>query len=130
MRYLVTARLKPNQENALLQAIEKGTLGAGSIAGDEYLRDMAQARWREEDGLVRWVEVCFCTTPLAEERPYWEKYFELVRVQDAHDPRRCRDVMGIEPWACHNCHCVAGLEQQVASWGSLFLETLRKRNGK
>ena len=57
MRYLVRAKVKPGQEADLLQAIEEGTLGKGSIAGDEYLRDMAQARL-VEDGSVRWVEVC------------------------------------------------------------------------
>src|SRR6185503_17697159 len=67
MRYLVTARVKPGKEAALLQAIEDGTLGQGSVAGSEYLDDMAQARWTGGD--VRWVEVCFCWEPLDEERP-------------------------------------------------------------
>ena len=49
---------------------------------------------------MRWVEVCFCPTPLQEERPYWEEYFDLDRVQDAHDRNRCRDLNGQEPWAC------------------------------
>ncbi len=44
MRYLVRARVKPGKEAALLNAIETGTLGKGSIAGDEYLHDMLQAR--------------------------------------------------------------------------------------
>ena len=69
MRYLVTARVKPDQATALLQAIETERLGAGSIAGDEYLHNMAQARL-VENGTVRWIEVCFCSSPLAEERPY------------------------------------------------------------
>jgi hypothetical protein len=45
------------------------------------------------------VKVCFCPVPLLEERPYWEDYFELTRVQDAHDRRLCRDYNGSEPWA-------------------------------
>jgi hypothetical protein len=48
MRYLVTARVKPGREAALLQAIEDGTLGAGSVAGSEYLRNMTDARLRDE----------------------------------------------------------------------------------
>ena len=68
MRYLVTARVKPGQEQALAQAIERGTLGAGSIAGGEYRRNMESAR-RIRDGSVKWVEVCYCDTPLDEERP-------------------------------------------------------------
>ena len=67
MRYLVTARVKPGREADLLRAIESGVLGKGSVAGDEYLRNMSEARIRE-DGKIRWVEVCFCDVPLAEER--------------------------------------------------------------
>jgi hypothetical protein len=40
MRYLVKARLKAGREKALLVAIENGTLGQGSVAGDEYLHNM------------------------------------------------------------------------------------------
>src|SRR5216110_3313016 len=44
MRYLVTARVKPSREVDFLRAIESGTLGSGSVAGDEYLRNMESAR--------------------------------------------------------------------------------------
>jgi len=54
MRYLVTARVKPGEHDALAQAIDDGTLGAGSIAGDEYFRNMAAAR-QLDDGRVQWV---------------------------------------------------------------------------
>ena len=67
MRYLVRARVRPGCERALLEAVDRGTLGWGSVAGDEYLRDMSIAR-RMDDGSVRWVEVCYCRTPLEEER--------------------------------------------------------------
>lgn len=125
MRYLVRARVKPGQEAALRQAIEDGTLGQGSIAGDEYLRDMAQARLIE-DGSVRWVEVCYCRLPLEEERPYWEEYFELIKVQDAHNRQRCRDWNGEAWWACSACDCTEKLEARLAEWGTPFLEVLSK----
>ena len=125
MRYLVTARVRPGKEEALLQAIDEGTLGLGSVAGDEYLHDMAKAR-RLEDGAVRWVEVCFCWEPLQEERPYWEEYFELVRIQDAHSRRLCRDENGTEPWACCDCDCTDRLEARMEGWGRPFLEVLRE----
>ena len=96
----------------------------GSVAGDEYLRNMAQARLTS-DGAIKWVEVCFCWEPLAEERPYWEEYLELVRVQDAHSRSRCRDLNGEEPWACCDCDCTDKLEQRLAGWGRPFLEVLR-----
>src|SRR5690349_3501800 len=125
MRYLVTARVKPGKETALLDAIESGRLGQGSVAGGEYLRNMRDARLRE-NGSVRWVEVCFCATPLEEERPYWEEYFELVRVQDAHHRSKCRDENGDEPWACCDCDCTAKLERHLASGGRPFLDLLRQ----
>lgn len=119
MRYLVTARLKPGCETALARAIELETLGEGSIAGDEYLRNMREAR-ESRDGRVRWVEVCYCPTPLAEERGYWEEFFTLEKVQDAHARSRCRDENGIEPWACGDCDCSARLEARLASTGRPF----------
>src|SRR4051794_13936441 len=99
MRYLVKARVKKGQEKALLEAVADGSLGRGSIASDEYLHDLRQARLGA-DGVAHWVETCFCTTPLAEERPYWEKYFELLSVKDAHGRRNCRHENGTEAWAC------------------------------
>jgi hypothetical protein len=125
MRYLVTARVKPGKEAELLQAIEDGRLGAGSVAGDEYLRNMEEARLCE-DGATKWVEVCFCATPLEEERPYWEEFFELVKVQDAHNRQRCRDENGTEPWACCDCDCTQRLESWLNARGRSFLDVLRQ----
>jgi len=125
MRYLIQARVKPGREASLLRAIDTGTLGRGSVAGDEYLRNMTDARLCD-DGTVRWVEVCFCAEPLDEERAYWEQYFELVNVQDAHSRTRCRDESGEEPWACSDCDCSALLEQAMGGWGRPFLDVLRE----
>jgi hypothetical protein len=125
MRYLVTARVKPGQEEALLRAVEDGTLGHGSVAGDEYLWNMQQARLCQ-DGSARWVEVCFCDVPLDEERPYWEEFFDLLRVQDAHGRHRCRDLDGSEPWACCECDCTARLEDRMRGRGEPLLDVLRK----
>jgi hypothetical protein len=125
MRYLVKARVKPGREKPLLDAIDQGELGRGSVAGDEYLHNMQQAR-QQGDGCVQWVETCFCATPLAEERPYWEEFFDLLRVQDAHARKNCRDSNGTEPWACCNCDCTAKLEARLASQGTGFLDWLRR----
>jgi hypothetical protein len=124
MRYLVTARVKPGREQALLDAIESRTLGRGSVAGGEYLRNMTDARLRD-DGTVRWVEVCFCDVPLDEERPYWEAYFELVRVQDAHPRGKCRDLTNEEPWACSDCDCTAKLQAHLSAHDDAFVARLR-----
>jgi hypothetical protein len=44
MRYLVRATVKPGRQRALLRAIDAGSLGRGSVAEGEYLRNMADAR--------------------------------------------------------------------------------------
>jgi hypothetical protein len=123
MRYLVTARVKPGHEAALLDAIERKSLGQGSVAEGEYLRNMIDARLCD-DGTARWVEVCFCDEPLAEERPYWEEFFELERVRDARSRRLCRDANGTEPWACCDCDCTDRLEARMKFFGSPLIETL------
>ena len=112
----------------MLEAIENATLGKGSVAGDEYLRNMEQARLGTE-GVARWVEVCFCETPLKEERPYWEEYFELIEIKDAHGRKNCRDLTGTEPWACCNCDCTRRLEERLQRTGAPFLAHLRRRLG-
>ena len=119
MRYLVTARVKAGQREALDRAIEDESLGRGSVAGDEYLRNMTAAR-QLDDGRVQWVEVCYCATPLAEERDYWTVYFSLDKVQDAHARSRCRDLNGTEPWACGECDCTARLDAHLAAKGRPF----------
>lgn len=126
MRYLVKARLKPSKEKELLKAIENGTLGSGSIAGDEYTHDMQHARITA-DSAAHWVETCFCAIPLEEERPFWEEYFDLLRVKDAHNRKNCRHENGTEPWACGDCHCTRRLEQRLSEAGESFLHSLRGR---
>ena len=126
MRYLVKARVKPGKEEALLKAIDDRTLGRGSVAGDEYLWNMQQARM-SHDGTAHWVEVCFCQTPLEEERPYWEEYFDLITVKDAHARGNCRDLNGTEPWACSECDCTRRLEEKLQNSGRSFLTSLRNK---
>ena len=125
MRYLIRARLKQESRQALLEAIDNQTLGEGSVAEGEYLRNMKDARLCPDDTAC-WVEVCYCPSPLQEERPYWEQYFDLTRVQDAHDRRRCRDQNGSEPWACGDCDCTRRLEEKLTATGKSFLESLRR----
>jgi hypothetical protein len=37
---------------------------------------MTAARLYDE-GTARWVEICFCPSPLQQERTYWEEYMEM-----------------------------------------------------
>ena len=129
MRYLVKARIKPGSARPLAEAIAQGILGRGSIAGDEYLHDMQMARL-DAKGEAHWVETCFCDPPLAEERPYWEEYLDLLSVKDAHARRNCRHENGTEPWACCDCDCTKKLEERLATQGEPFLQVLRASNGE
>jgi len=126
MRYLVRARVKPGRERDLLRAIEDHSLGKGSVAEGEYLRNMADARVLD-DQTARWVEVCYCPTPLQEEKPYWQEFFDLTKIQDAHDRRKCRDENGTEAWACSDCDCTVRLEERLKSRGTSFLDELKSR---
>lgn len=126
MRYLVKARVKPGRKKALVEAIQKGTLGRGSIAGDEYVYDMEQARLGD-DGTAHWVETCFCAEPLQEERPYWEEFFELLSVKDAHSRKNCRHENGTEPWACSDCDCTKRLEDRLRKSGESFLDNIKSK---
>ena len=123
MRYLVRARLKEGRASALRAAIADRSLGRGSVAGGEYLRNMAAAR-QLADGSVRWVEICYCPTPLEEEIPYWEEYFELEQIQNAHDVQECRDSNGSEPRACNDCDCTERLEERLGTCGTSFRASL------
>jgi hypothetical protein len=123
MRYLVKARVKSGKEKALAKAIKEGTLGQGSIAGDEYLDDMEHARL-QKDGTAVWVEVCYCATPLQEERPYWEEFFELIQIKDAHSRRNCHHENGTELWACSNCSCTESLQKRLQTRGESFIARL------
>jgi hypothetical protein len=123
MRYLVKAQIKPGREADLLRAIGDRTLGLGSVAGDEYLRNMGQARLLA-DGGTTWVEVCYCTEPLEEELPYWQEYFDEIVIKDAHARSKCRDLNGTEAWACSDCDCTERLEDQMKLWGAPFLVAL------
>jgi hypothetical protein len=128
VRYLVKAKLKLGKAASLIKAIDKGTIGQGSIAGDEYPHNMREARV-DSSGIATWVETCFCDPPLEEERPYWEQYFDLLRVTDAHSRRNCRHENGTEAWACCECDCTKKLEARLRQRGGSFLQMISSGNG-
>jgi hypothetical protein len=129
VRYLVKAKIKPAREGALWQAIQDKSLGYGSIAGDEYLYDLEHARV-DAEGTAHWVETCYCARPLEEERPYWEEFFELISVKDAHNRKNCRDWNGTEPWACSECDCTRRLEERLQKRGEPFLQSLKGKRSE
>ena len=104
---------------------EAALLVPSDLAGDEYLRNMRDARLFS-DGTARWVEVCDCNTPLEEERPYWEPYFDLLSIKDAHARSRCRHENGTEYWACSTCDCTDRLEARLKEKGEPFCQLDRQ----
>lgn len=119
MRYLVKAKLKENKISKLREAIKNGTLGKGSVAGDEYIIDMKHARV-QHDNSICWIETCFCYTPLAEEKPYWEEYFHLIEITDAADRKTCKHETGEKPWSCVNCTCTSQKMKELKKSGERF----------
>ena len=79
------------------------------------------------DGVCTWVGACFCATPLEEERPYWEQYFDLLNITDAHSRKNCHDTNGIEAWACCDCNCTRKLERNLQLIGKPFVSALREK---
>ena len=120
MRYLVTARVKPGRAAALADAIDDGTLGRGSVAGDEYLRNMAEARRTRRRARAVGRGLLLRDAACTKSASTWEEYFMLEKVQDAHARSRCRDLNGTEPWSCGDCDCTARLEAHLARKGSRF----------
>jgi hypothetical protein len=120
MKYLVKAKLKESRKPKLLEEIMSGTLGTGSIAFGEYVKNMHQARILE-DGTVCWIEICFCATPLNEEKPYWEEFFEDIKIETAQDPKYCQDSNGELKRACFDCSCTQDMEEKMSTWGKPFI---------
>lgn len=81
-----------------------------------------------DDGTVRWVEVCYCTIPLEEERPYWEAYFDLLAVKNAHNRNQCKDLNGTEPWACADCDCLRTVRANPGDLGRTLLTKVVPRS--
>jgi hypothetical protein len=125
MRYLVKARLKSGKERALAQAIDEGTLGQGSIAGDEYLDDMEHARL-QKDGTAVWVEVLL----FKRNDPIGKNSSNSLRLKDAHSRRNCRHENGTELWACSNCSCTELLQKRLQTRGEPFVASLPIENSR
>ena len=120
MRYLVTARVKPGRRPALDRAIQDGTLGAGSIAGEEYQSrhgaGAAAARWFRQMG-----GDLFLRHAARRGASVLGALFDLLSVKDAHARSRCRHENGTEYWACSSCDCTERLEARLKEKGEPFV---------
>lgn len=102
IRYIMSAYLKPEQARALQLAIADGSFGAGFPYGD--LREVLYDARVDDDGRVRWIEVCYCRAAygvaMKEELPFFQPYFTAIDVADARDPRGCKGYPH-----CYECDC-------------------------
>jgi len=126
MRYLVRAYVKSGKETALLEAIESGSLGRGSIAYPTYEKCMRAARFLESDQ-VRWIEVCYCREAfgpggeLLEELPYWKEFFEDIDIRFTTTLEKCEGYP-----SCGECDCTEKLESKLEHMGESFFNNLEK----
>jgi hypothetical protein len=119
MRYLLSARVRPERREELLRALEEGRFSEGFPFGD--LGEVLCSGRVDESGTVRWVEVCYCRefsgVAMDEELPYIERYLTDVVIADARSPRSCEGYP-----ACHDCDCT----RKVRFPGEPFLDYLRR----
>jgi hypothetical protein len=67
MHYAVSARLIEGRAREFHRKLTDGTIAAQSPDGAEIADSMARARIGA-DGVARWTEHCYCSTPLKHER--------------------------------------------------------------
>jgi hypothetical protein len=102
MRYLLSARVRPEKRGELLEALQDGRFGAGFPYGD--LGDVLGRGRIDDSGTIRWVEVCYCRefrgVAMEEEIGYFEEYLTEITIADARSPRTCEGYP-----VCSDCDC-------------------------
>jgi hypothetical protein len=119
MRYLLSARVRPEKRAELIAAIESGSFGHGFPYGD-LGETLCEGRV-DPGGTIRWVEVCYCReyygVAMAEELPYFEEFLTDMTIADARSPAHCEGYP-----VCDDCTCT----KKVRPKGEPFLEYLRR----
>jgi hypothetical protein len=91
MRYILSARVRPERRRELLEVIEAGRFSEGFPYGD--LGETLCRGRVDESGTIRWVEVCYCREFLGvamdEEIGYFEEYLTDITIADARSPHSC-----------------------------------------
>jgi hypothetical protein len=119
MRYLVSARVRPEKRAELLSALNEGRFSEGFPYGD-LGRVLADGRV-DPSGKIRWVEVCYCReysgVAMEAEIPYFEEYLTDITIADARSPEYCEGYP-----VCNDCDCT----RKVRFTGEAFLDYLRR----
>ena len=118
MKYLVRARIKAGEEDQVRDVITTGSVPGAPSYFAEHLADCFAEAQRQEDGSVLWIETCYCERyfgePLAEEKEYITRYFELGRVKKVIAASKCGDMNGEEPFKCDTCDCDLPLRRRLS----------------
>jgi hypothetical protein len=82
MHYTVAARLIPKTAADFLHKLTDGTVESQKPDGKEIVASMQRAVI-DEDGVVRWSEVCYCPTPLEHEREtVYDQHFTDLETEE------------------------------------------------
>ena len=85
MHYTVTARLIPESAADFLRKLADGTIENQKPDGNEIVASMNRAVI-DEEGVVRWSEVCYCPTPLQHERAtVFDQHFTDIETEEVED---------------------------------------------
>ncbi len=118
MRYLVSARVRPEKRVELLSLLDQGRFSEGFPYGD--LGSVLAEGRVDNSGTIRWVEVCYCReysgVAMEAEIPYFEEYLTDITIADARSPEHCEGYP-----ACNDCDCT----RKVRFPGEAFLDYLR-----
>ncbi len=85
MFYTVQARLIPDTVADFLRKLTDGTIEKQKPDGKEIVASMQRAVI-DEEGVVRWSEVCYCPTPLQHERAtVYDQHFTAIETKEVED---------------------------------------------
>lgn len=85
MHYAVTARFKRETAAKFLQKLSDGTIENQKPDGKEIVASMKRAKI-DDEGVVRWSETCYCSTPLEHERvTVYDRHFESIQTKPVDD---------------------------------------------
>ena len=85
MYYTVTARLRYDTAADLQRKLTEGSITSQKPDGKEIAASMQRAVI-DDEGVVRWSEVCYCSTPLEHERAtVYDQHFTNLEVAEVED---------------------------------------------
>lgn len=84
MIYFVNAQFKAGTSSEFLEKLTDGSIANQKPDGQEIIASMNRARI-DQSGVVRWSELCYCSTPLAHERAtVYDRHFIELETEEAN----------------------------------------------